>query len=580
MRRHLNRISRRRFLRAAGAAIVSGSSRNTALATLGCGQSEPGSRSILADAVEGRAVWSEAVPAPNLVPEQEGQTPSYWCTWGAQATTLKDPKAGGQMAAADNLNETLVFKDPGWLTHYFDKVRKDLFVVYDGGWDVPLGQDFTGSGRWRLGSFVAAVDKFPSCAGTPAERLTKLNAMTQEARWRGAGVWAAAQDYEDDRDGRLLSHERMVNDITNHARWSRQAGVNYWKCDYGARGNDPNFRRLVTDICREEAPSVIVEHARTSGPVNDEACPWDQVPRVVHHSGRFATWDDGRVLAEALELLTFSSVLRTYDVIQQFRVVSTLDRVAQLVANKPVTATGDGGLLLCEDQVYLGAGLGCAMGIMRTSLSQPRPRYDDPDDVTHRIDEVVRAVRWQRLAPAVPAWQTEAHLDSRVLMDDWYFQKGESNVKWLTGQDVRQGAPARVSRGMPLPTISGEGEPPYVIASRHPRGAISLATLPRVSPSRGFYLPLVDVAIGIAEGNMPVGIFGHYRSLTLTLTEDLGSRRVWAQDLAGDTAVDVSARVEKQGKGLILSGRLIDEIGSAAASPGDVSNPGLVLKLL
>jgi len=143
------------------------------------------------------------------------------------------------------------------------------------------------------------------------------------------------------------------------------------------------------------------------------------VPRLVHHSGRFATWDDGRVLAEALELLTFSSVLRTYDIIHQLRIASTLDRVAQLVANKPAQATGHGGLLLCEDQVYVGAGLGCALGIMRTSLSKTHPgREDDPDDVKHRIDEVIRAVRWQRLAPAIPAWQTEAHLDSRALMDD------------------------------------------------------------------------------------------------------------------------------------------------------------------
>ena len=94
---------------------------------------------------------------------------------------------------------------------------------------------------------------------------------------------------------------------------------------------------------------------------------------MFHHSGRFAPWDDGRVLAETLEVLRFSSVLRTYNVIHQFAGPSTLDRVAQLVASKPAQAPGDGGLLLCEDQVYLGAGLGCAMGIMRTSLWKTYP---------------------------------------------------------------------------------------------------------------------------------------------------------------------------------------------------------------
>ena len=165
MRHRGNNYSRRRFLCQATAVVVAGS----------------GLRCTSARAMSGRAVWSTDGPAPNLVPEQPSETPNYWCTWGAQATTLKDPKAGGQMAAADNLNETLVFKDPGWLTHYFDKIRKDLFVVYDGGWDVPIGNDFTGDGRWRLGSFEVAVDKFPSCAGTPEQRLLKLNQMTQAA---------------------------------------------------------------------------------------------------------------------------------------------------------------------------------------------------------------------------------------------------------------------------------------------------------------------------------------------------------------------------------------------------------------
>ena len=276
MKKDRNRITRRRFLCDASALVVAGSSIKGGLAFRvgredAAGSSDP-SPARLTDSIGGRSVWSAADSVPNLVPEQPGQTPSYWCTWGAQASTLKDPNAGGQLAAADNFNETLVFQDPGWLTHYFQKVRKDLFVVYDGGWDVPIGHDFTGSGRWRLGSFELAVDKFPSCTGTPAERLRKLNAMTQAAGWRGAGVWAAAQDYEDGKDGRLLSHARMVEDFREHARWSRDAGIGYWKVDFGARGDDPDFRRLVTEICRKEAPGLFVEHARTCGPVNDEAC--------------------------------------------------------------------------------------------------------------------------------------------------------------------------------------------------------------------------------------------------------------------------------------------------------------------
>lgn len=518
---------------------------------------------------------------PNLVPERPGTTPNYWCTWDTQSYTLATKYIFDQLHGAEHLNETLVFEQPGWITHFYKKVRKDLFVVYDGGWDIPLGIDFTGKGSWQLGSMEVAVDKFQSCRGAPPERLRKLDEMTLNAGWRGAGVWAAAQDYGDGRDGRLIDRTQMERDLRQRARWSREAGIGYWKVDFGARGNDPNYRRLVTEVCREEYPELVVEHARTCGPVNDEANPWEKIPRVVHHTGRYAAWDDGKVLDSALELLTFSSVLRTYDVLLQLSVPTTLDRVAQLVRNKPRSAHGDGGLILCEDEVYIGAGLGCAMGIMRSRLwkSYADAPYD-PYHLNRRTDEAVRAVRWQRLAPAFPAWQGEAVLDSVVLMDDWRFKQGETSVTWLYGSVTRQGAPARVARGMSLPILRADGVAPFVIGARNPNGAVSVATLPRASKERGIYLPLVDVEIDVGDGSAPIGIFGRYRSLTTRLSHDLGSRRVWAQDLAGDEAVDVSSRVRQQGHNLVFPGKLIDVVGRSAASAGDVSNPGLVVRLI
>ena len=98
-----------------------------------------------------------------------------------------------------------------------------------------------------------------------------------------------------------------------------------------------------------------------------------KIKRVTHGSGRYAPWDDGKILASALDLLSFTSVLRTYDVLLQLSVPTTLDRVAQLLKNRPESATGVGGLLLCEDEVYIGAALGCAMGIMRSHWWQHTP---------------------------------------------------------------------------------------------------------------------------------------------------------------------------------------------------------------
>ncbi|HEV2499651.1 MAG TPA: hypothetical protein VGY31_08745 [Terriglobia bacterium] len=571
-------MNRRKFLGTAVSAVAAGAC-GTGDRTLRAGMKTSGPALPAPDLIH--RVENAGSVRPRLVPERPGTTPSYWCTWDTQSYTLESKYIFDQVHGAEHLNETLVFKDPGWITHFYKKVRKDLFVLYDGGWDIPLSVDFTGKGHWHLGSMEVAVDKFPSCKGSPSERLTKLNEMTLKAGWRGAGIWAAAQDYGDGKDGRLLDRTQVERDLRQRARWSREAGVGYWKVDFGARGNDPKYRRLVTDVCREEAPELVVEHARTCGPVNDEVNPWEKIPRIAHHTGRYAPWDDGKILASALELLSFSSVLRTYDVLLQLSVPSTLDRVAQLIKNKPSSIRGSGGLILCEDEVYIAAALGCAMGIMRSRLwkTYTDARYD-PYQLNRRADEAVRAVRWQRLAPAFPAWQGEAVLDSVVFMDDWRFEKGETATTWLFGRDVRQGAPARVARRMALPIVHADGAAPYVIASHNPNGSVSVATLPRASKDRGIYLPLVDVEIDIRNGHAPVGVFGRYRSLTMKLSNELGTRRVWAQDLAGDEAVDVSSRLRKQGRSLIFPGSLIDDVGRSAAREGDVSNPGLVVRLM
>jgi hypothetical protein len=128
-----------------------------------------------------------------------------------------------------------------------------------------------------------------------------------------------------------------------------------------------------------------------------------------------------------------------------------------------------------------------------------------------------------------------------------------------------------------LPVVRAVVEVPFVVASRHPNGAISVATLSRTSTEKGIFLPLADVSIAAGDGTKPIGIFDKVRSLTISLTAPLGARRVWAQDLAEDDAVDITDRISHAGKQLVLGGELIDQIGSSAATPGDLSEPGLIL---
>ena len=56
--------------------------------------------------------------------------------------------------------------------------------------------------------------------------------------------------------------------------------------------------------------------------------------------------------------------------------------------------------------------------------------------------------------------------------------------------------------------------------------------------------------------------------------------RIWAQDLAGTEAVDISDRVKVDGSSVVVPGEVIADVGLSAASEGDISDPGLVLVII
>ena len=518
----------------------------------------------------------------NLVPLSPGPTPSYWCTWGAQNFAVNEHSLANALAlgdhatAANNLTEQNLFHDPGWATNYFQQARADLYIIFDVGWDVPTDTQFD-QARWLLGRLELATDKFPGCTGAPTERLRQLNERCQQAGWKGAGLWLAAHAFGEGQDGKRLDDQALEAYFRERARWCHNAGIEYWKVDYGFRGGDLKFRQLLTQIAREEAPNLWVEHARGGGPLNDEECPWD-TPNF-YRRGSFRTWDDGRVLQRAVELVSFSQVFRTYDVSAHLSIPTTLDRVAQILAEFSGNPTAEG-LLNCEDEPFIGAVLGCAIGVMRHPrwLEGVGKNYD-PLQVKKRIDEVTRAVRWQRITPAFGVGATSITLDDKMLHDTWTFSEGETWATWLIGKEVMQAAPARVARGMNLPEVDCSGEPPYVIAAKHPNGASAVATLPRISSKKGFYFPAAAITVDIGSDTHLIGIFGRYRTLTLKLSTRRHLRRILAQDLAGDKASDITSRVVQKTNELTLSGDLIEKIGLAAATPGDISEPGLVLKL-
>jgi hypothetical protein len=512
----------------------------------------------------------------NLIPEQPGKTPSYWCTWGAQNYAIAGMDDTSWNMPYNNLDEVKLFQDPGWAVSSFDRVRPDLYLLFDVGWDTPAGIDIEHE-RWRLGSLEVDTGRFPSCTGSPPERLTKLNRLVQLAGWRGAAIWVAPQAVGEGRDGFLYDPPALEAYYRQRARWSREAGIEYWKVDTGLRGEDIHYRRMLNEIAAQEAPGLVLEHAIPLGPLNDEATPWANVK--TNSSGRYRHWDNGGILRRALELVSFSDVLRTYDVTNQLSVATTLDRVAAILAEAPDSAGT--GLLNAENELYLAAALGCAFGAMRHPDWRVAPGKDyDPYLWRRRSDEVTRAARWQRIAPAFGRHNRFEQSDE-LLTDAWLFREGDTWATFYYNRLFEQTAPARVARNMNLPEVipADNGELPYVVAAKHPEGPVSVATLPRTAPDRGIFHPLAHVTLELPGSDNPLGVFGRYASLTLHLPQPISGRAVWIQDLAGDRAVDVTAALGIHDRRLVIPGELIDRAGTSAGTSGDLSDAGLVLIL-
>jgi len=327
--------------------------------------------------------------------------------------------------------------------------------------------------------------------------------------------------------------------------------VEYWKIDGG--DGDLSVQHLKQTLY----PALILEHVSGEGPFNGD---WQR-------DGRFPTqnWDSARI-----RVLRNTDVFRTYDVSPMLSVSTTLDRVAQTLsgAQGHPEATA---LINCEDEVYIAATLGCTMGVMRFPLVGLRPNGDPdlffagPRQFKRRMDEVVRSLHWQRMAEPYAAGNGFVNLDAAILTDDWVFQRGETWDSEVLGKDVKQGAPARVSRNLTLPTVVAPGELPFVIAGQFPNGAVAVCALERTARTNAWFVPLTDVAINTTNANGPFGIFGHYRNLTLQLKGPVRNARLLAQDLAGESAEDITPRVRIYGATITIPGSLIEEVGTQAA---------------
>jgi hypothetical protein len=521
-------VDRRGFLRtAAGAAIASQTNR------------------LFANIDESRSV------ARNLVPDQPSGAPNYWCTWAVQnymyghGLANLDPRMlegeSGSKLAHEAMTERVLFGDGGWANSFFPKIRKDLFLLLDDGWQVG------GTATFELDTV-----KFPAFTGSFESRLRKLNSAIEGAGWRSTALWCRNTP-GGDADQSLETR-------------SESAAIKYWKVDIG----DPTFN--LVRLRDETHIPLTLEHVHGELPVNGD---WRK-------DGRFGTQPRN---SKRMDILRHTDVYRTYDVTSILSLPTTLDRLAEMLKG----AQGDPevhGLINVEDEVYVAAAMGCTMGIMRHPLTGLRPGKDadlffnGQRQPKKRMDEVVRAARWQRIAPPFSAGIGSVNVSDEILTDTWKFDRGQTWQSEIVGATVRQGAPACIARNIGLPEVKTKGEKPFVWATRFPNGAVAIAAQERTHVGNAWYMPASEVTLSVSDAPGPFGVFGYFDELTLNLDWSLVGKRILAQDLAGDEARDISNEVQVRERSLLIPGKVIRRVGLHNATTNDLSSPGLVISIV
>ncbi len=481
----------------------------------------------------------------NLIPHIVNSTPDYYCTWQTQLYATNDGKPTAQRAI---LTEKALFsqeKPFGW-ANFYEKARQDLFLVMDDSWDVPLSND-----KAYYGSLVLSEDKFPNISKGTDNPLKVLTEKIKSLGWKGLGGWVCAQESPLYADGKSVEEY-----WTERLKAMHKAGFSYWKVDWGNKAGSFEFRKMLTELGRIHAPNLTIEHS--------------MIKDIIPHCDTFRTYDVPAIMSIPLtmqKIINYSNI------------------------SKPIGTNK--GLINCEDEAYIAAAGGYAMGIMRHPYSgdftDGRKDMSFPEvhrNLKTKMYEVIRAARWHRVAPAFSG--EDFIVSKTILTDRWQFENKEAEIEewWLSNPSIadcinngvlEKSAPSSVARNTDLPIVSPDknGNTPYSIATLNPNGVFSIATLGRTI-GREFFTPECDVTVKIKNADT-IGIFGKYK--TLTLETNVDCKTVLMQDIAGDTAFDITEYVKKEHGKLTVPGELIYNIGTSMQPDKDTSEPGVVLKI-
>ncbi|TKG92928.1 hypothetical protein EYV94_18330 [Puteibacter caeruleilacunae] len=507
---------------------------------------------------------------PSLVPQKPATAPNYWCTWYAQnywvqrGGELDDVNKVTNPAAREELTYKHLFdQKEGWATNFLPRGRSDWYFLIDHGWQTKEADERTVKGAKPFFSLQIDPRDFPEYGDAePEESLRLFNEEIISQGWRGLGIWTRG----------------TIDSLTarTFVEWSKYAGVKYWKIDGGGTNDFYSFK-----IKEEIYPELMLEYVAPAGNLTPD---WDVAGKKEYPS----RYDIGGSHQKSmLRILQNSDVFRTYDASPLLMSVTTIRRTHDIL-KQTQNQQKYRSVLNIQDDCNAAAGLGCLVA------SKRHPNYMERTlegkDLHHqlsgkrhmqgRMNEPERFGRWQRIAPAFPAGVGAYSSSDEELVDKYTFSKFDTWNKATYGKLVSQSAPARMSRNMPLPKVEIDGDAPYVMATTYPNGPVCVATEGRVSPEDQWYHPRANVTIEVDEASQPIGVFGHYNELNIQFKETVEGSKILAQDLLANSATDITSKVTINGNTLTIPGKLIDSVGTSAGDEGDISAPGLVLKLV
>ncbi len=472
---------------------------------------------------------------------------NYLCTWETQYAVAQHFGINGinmQVKQRNAMTAEMLFRNDSLYHLVPEKYRAGIYFLLDDGWDVPFDTDISDS-KHIFGSLVLDDEKFPYFGNTPTEKLRTISEKIKELGYAGLGIWVCAQMSNEKEEATLEDARKYW---TERAIWSREAGITYWKVDWGKHCFVREYCEMMTECVKENAPDLYIEHANGQPPYMGITSPDEQMAKH---------------MAEIFEV---SDVFRTYDVVEPFVDNVTLCRVDGLFSNADKTKMKDGvkGLINIESSPLIAVGLGLNMGIM------------------YGGNDVNAALSWQRVAPPMSIFDVDYVKSERRLRDYRYGDARSNEWAGFYEHSYEITAPAVTARGTKLPLVESLEEPPFVMASYNNKtNAYCVCTLHRViDPNNRLFVP-ADITIYSNSITAPIGIFGYYKTLIAQFDETIPENaKIYAQYMLSDEAFEVTDKVKIEGNKLIMSGELLRLWGREKNAIGFDSTPAVAIQIV